>query len=148
MKNQMLKIFSAAGLAMGLMFAGATSTVYAQNTDPLQEQYEADLRHCESASVTDKEACRREAGAALSEARKGNLTDPQENTSANRCQYLHGDQKTDCERLMNNPDARIDGSVESGGVIRSMEYEYTPGENNATNGVNGENSVTKSYTVE
>lgn len=148
MKNQMLKIFSATGIVMGMFLAGAIGTAQAQGTDSLQSQYEAELQRCESSAVIDKQACQREAGAALSEAKKGNLTEPEQDTSANRCQYLHGDQKTDCERLMQNPDARIEGSVESGGILRSMEYEYNPEETNGANAANGNDSVTKSYNVQ
>lgn len=120
MKTNLCILFFMAGIA----FSGST---FAQGNDALKTQYQNDLLYCESSSVIDKDACKKEAGAAYSEALKGNLSvSTSESTKANRCKYLHGDRKDDCEKLMNNPDAAIQGSVESGGILRSMEYEYTP----------------------
>lgn len=143
--KNLLKLSSAASLVLGMLFS---TTAYTQSADELKLQYEAELRQCESSAVVDKDTCKREAGAAYTEALKGNLTDASVDAASKRCEYLHGDQKSDCIRLMQNQGAQIQGSVESGGVIRSMEYEYTPDINAADSKQESGNSVTESYSID
>lgn len=123
MNNLSTKLIFVSSLVVTIF--GSTATL-AQTS--LQQQYEQDLKHCESATVVDKEACRKEAGAALQTAKKNELTSPANDNQSltNRCQYQTGERQKECELLMQNNNAQVQGSVESGGVIRSMEFEYTP----------------------
>lgn len=90
----------------------------------MQARYEADVQRC--ATLTDPESqrtCRREAGAALQEARRDRLVTGQADTSANaaaRCARLPAAQRSDCEKLMSDPSAVEHGSVSGGGVLREL----------------------------
>jgi len=96
----------------------------APSMSEMQSRYEADLQRC--ATLSDPEAqrtCRREAGAALQEARRDRLVTGHANTSANataRCERLPTAQRADCERLMNDASAVEHGSVSGGGVLREL----------------------------
>ena len=68
----------------------------------------------------DRATCLKEAGAALAEARKGNLTsgDGQLRKNAGeRCKVLTGDERTDCIARMSG-EGSASGSVGGGGVLR------------------------------
>lgn len=144
-KEKLIKLSSATGLVLGMLFS---VSAYTQTSATLQSQYQADLQYCDSAAVIDKQACKNEAAAALSEAKKGNLTGAASDARSNRCQYLSGDKKTDCEMLMQNSAANVQGSVQSGGIIRSMEYEYTPAVKNSDNSSKTDDSVTETYKID
>lgn len=133
---------AAAGFAP--LAANAQSTSMAD----LQAQYKQDLQRCES--LTDPEAkrtCRREAGAALQEARRNRLATPQADTAANaaaRCQRLPADQRADCERLMTDSSAVQHGSVSGGGVLRELTITVPAGTPGATTSGNTYGSSTPS----
>lgn len=90
----------------------------------MQARYQADLQRC--ATMTDPESqrtCRREAGAALQEARHNRLVTGHADTAANaaaRCQRLPVAQRADCERLMRDTSAVEHGSISGGGVLREL----------------------------
>ena len=90
----------------------------------MQARYKEDIQRC--ATLTDPEAkqtCRREAGAAMQEARRDRLVRGTGDTSANaveRCQRLPTERRADCERLMRDGTAVERGSVSGGGVLREM----------------------------
>lgn len=90
----------------------------------MQSRYQADIQRC--ATLTDPESqhtCRREAGAAIQEARRDRLVRPQADHASNaaaRCARLPGDQRADCERLMSDSSAVEHGSVSGGGVLREL----------------------------
>lgn len=90
--------------------------------DSAQLQYQADVQHCESTSGIDQKACLREAGAALEASRHNTLTSPSADASSldrtQRCNALPADQRQDCLTLMDGTDTRIQGSVQSGGILR------------------------------
>lgn len=96
----------------------------APSMSEMQSRYEADLQRC--ATLADSEAqrtCRREAGAALQEARRDRLVTGQANTAANasaRCERLPVAQRADCERLMSDSSVVEHGSVSGGGVLREL----------------------------
>jgi len=111
-----------------LMFAIAAmlATILAQAAEPARAVSDAQKRFaderavCESAE--DKAACRREAGAALQEARSGKLADANTSFESNkvaRCAYLKGDDKEYCVRRMNG-EGTTSGSVEGGGILREL----------------------------
>src|SRR5690606_30455948 len=90
----------------------------------LQARYKEDIQRCETLTDPERQrTCRREAGAALQEARRNRLVtgaaDPSANATA-RCQRLPTAQRADCERLMTDSGAVQHGSVSGGGVIREM----------------------------
>lgn len=93
-------------------------------TNELQSSYKDHLQYC--STLTDpvrQQACRREAGAALHEARRNRLethqgTDKTANAVA-RCQRLPSDQQASCERLMREGTVQ-QGSVSGGGVLREL----------------------------
>lgn len=99
---------------------------HAQGTSmaDMQSRYKEDLQRCES--LTDPESqrtCRREAAAALQEARRDRLVTGQSDTAANaaaRCQRLPAGQREDCERLMSDSAAVEHGSISGGGVLREL----------------------------
>ncbi len=114
---------------MALIIAAAGLMPLAANAQgasmsEMQARYKEDIQRC--ATITDpesKKTCRREAGAAIHEARNNRLVrgnvDPAANAAA-RCQRLPGDQRADCERLMRDGSAVEHGSVSGGGVLREM----------------------------
>ena len=114
----MALIIAAAGLMP--LAASAQSASMAE----MQARYKEDMQRCETLTDPErKQTCRREAGAALQEARHNRLATPQENTAANaseRCQSLPMAQHADCERLMSDSSAVQHGSISGGGVIREL----------------------------
>lgn len=95
----------------------------APSMQEMQARYKEDIQRCET--LTDpqaKQTCRREAGAALQEARRNSLVrgaDMSANATA-LCQRLPAGQREDCERLMSDSNAVQHGSVSGGGVIREL----------------------------
>lgn len=90
----------------------------------MQARYKQDMQRCQSLTDPDaQKTCRREAAAALQEARRHRLVSGHPDTAANataRCQRLPVDQRADCERLMSDRSAVEHGSVSGGGVIREL----------------------------
>lgn len=116
-----------AGAGLMPLAAGAQSASMAD----MQARYKEDLQRCETLTDPESKAtCRREAGAALQEARRNRLATPQADTSANaaaRCARLPSDQRADCERLMSDGSAVKHGSVTGGGVLREMTITVPAG---------------------
>ena len=93
------------------------ATAWAQGT---ASQAERDRAACDGVQQ-DREACRREAGAARQEARRGGLTpgDQAEQNALARCQLLQpAADRADCEARVRGAAASTSGSVMGGGVIR------------------------------
>lgn len=88
-----------------------------------QTQYQHDMAACKNGqSQENKATCEKEAGAAFEAAKHGQLISApagsyQENAD-NRCANLPGDQRQDCMTLMSDPNAKVQGSVNSGGILR------------------------------
>ena len=99
---------------------------HAQGTSmsEMQARYKEDIQRCETLTDPEsKQTCRREAGAALQEARRDRLVTGQADTAANaavRCQRLPAAQRADCERLMSDGSAVQHGSISGGGVLREL----------------------------
>ena len=71
-------------------------------------------------SNQDRATCLKEAGAALAEARRGNLASGKGQLRENRmdrCNVLTGDEKVDCVARMRG-EGTTEGSVEAGGILR------------------------------
>ena len=133
----MALVIAAAGLMP--LAASAQSASMAE----MQARYKEDMQRCETLTDAErKQTCRREAGAALQEARHNRLATPQANTSANaaqRCERLPGDRRTECERLMRDGSAVTHGSVSGGGVFRELTITVPA---DGTAGVTGTTSAT------
>lgn len=109
-------IIAAAGLLPLASHAQGTSM------SDIEARYKEEIQRCQSLTdPEDQRTCRREAGAALQEARRNRLNEPVNpgNASA-RCQRLPADQRADCERLMSDSSAVTHGSVSGGGVLREL----------------------------
>lgn len=106
----------AAGLGCAFLFAPA-----AQAAGP-QTQYQRDVEHCNTTPGIDKKACLHEAGAAAQAARQDSLTTPstqaEDQNRMRRCDGLPAGQREDCMKLMDQGDTRVQGSVQSGGILR------------------------------
>lgn len=109
-------------------FAAAATLLWAggaMGADSARAAYEQQRAVCESgASGQDRATCLREAGAALQEARRGQLTrgvDEQQlrANAAQRCERLPAERRSECMALRSS-DARVQGSVEGGGIMRSI----------------------------
>jgi hypothetical protein len=87
-----------------------------------QARYERERAACMAGQSTneDRATCLKEAGAALAEARKGNLDNGNGQLRKNakdRCNALAGDERADCIARMNG-EGTVSGSVGGGGVLR------------------------------
>ena len=111
-------------LAIVLATGPASHAALAQNTaSEAEARYHADVKHCHEQTTQDVRDCLREAGAALYEARRGQLvtgTPSYVDNQRARCETLSGEAREDCLRLMENAGARVSGSVEGGGILREM----------------------------
>ena len=102
--------------------AGTTPKTSAAATPPdAQARYQQERAAClDGSSPQDRATCLREAGAALSEARQGNLSDGQGSLRRNRverCNVLPSDQRIDCIARMRG-EGTTEGSVSGGGIVR------------------------------
>jgi len=131
----MALIVAAAGL---LPFAAQAQGI---SMEEAQARYKEDMQRC--ATIADPESqrtCRREAGAALQEARRDRLVrgnvDPSTNIT-DRCQRLPAGQQADCERLMRDSSAVERGSVSGGGVLRELTITVPAESVTGTTGTTG-----------
>ena len=85
-------------------------------------QYQQDVARCHDTPGIDVQACLKEAGAAAQAARQDKLTQPSSQIEmrnrSQRCDSLPADQRQDCMTLMDDANARVQGSVQSGGTLR------------------------------
>ena len=86
-----------------------------------QARYQQERAACLNGQTSqDRATCLKEAGAALLEARRGNLTDGQGQLDRNameRCKVLSGAERTDCIDRMHGA-GTVEGSVSGGGILR------------------------------
>jgi len=87
-----------------------------------QARYQRERAACMAGQTTneDRATCLKEAGAALAEARKGNLENGNGQLRKNakeRCNVLAGDERADCIARMNG-EGTVSGSVGGGGLLR------------------------------
>lgn len=115
---------SARALAAALLVLGATQAIAAGavGQDAAQAQYRQDMALCNSGlSNQALVTCRREAGSALQEARRGGLTTPGANYERNaqlRCAVHEGLDRSACEARMRGEGTTSEGSVGGGGILR------------------------------
>src|SRR6185295_19388 len=91
--------------------------------------YQRDRAACNSGqSSQDRATCLNEAGAALREARRGQLDDGQSQFERNRllrCDRQPAQDRADCVRRMNG-EGVTSGSVEGGGILRELVTPADP----------------------
>lgn len=88
-----------------------------------QARYQQDRAACLAGQTgQDRATCLKEAGAALAEARRGNLSEEQSRRELrrnrmDRCNALTGDDRSDCIARMRG-EGTVQGSVSGGGILR------------------------------
>ena len=114
-------------VALSMAAAGLLCSpfVYAEQggAPAAKARYEQERTRCLSGeSGQDLKTCMREAGAALQEARQGNLDDRDASYSRNaleRCKPLPADDAKDCrDRILGQGSVSVSGSVKGGGLYR------------------------------
>lgn len=120
----------ALAIAGALLLSAAALAANARSQGEALARYRQDMADCNSGkSNQDAATCRREARNALAEARRGGLTDTPDKYEQNalrRCDAHQGDDRTACEARMRG-EGRVEGSVESGGILRESETVVPPG---------------------
>ena len=109
--------------AATVLCAGAA--LAASAASEAQARYRQEMADCNQ--MTSKPAmvtCKKEANNALAEAKRGRLTsapaDQYQQNALQRCNAHQGDDRTACEARM-GAEGKVEGSVESGGVLRESE---------------------------
>ncbi|MDD2918580.1 hypothetical protein [Rhodoferax sp.] len=99
----------------------SASAAPANASTEAQTRYRQDMAVCNSGqSNQDRATCRREAGSALAEARRGALNDAPGQYQLNalqRCSVHKGAERSACEARM-SATGSVEGSVEAGGILR------------------------------
>ena len=112
----------AALLATGLGCAALLAPAAQAAGTQARSQYQQDVARCHSTPGIDVQACLKEAGAAAQAARQDALTQPapqvESRNRSERCDHLPAGQREDCMTLMNDANARTQGSVQGGGMLR------------------------------
>ncbi len=105
----------------GLLAAVAAQAAPAGVQADAQARYRQEMAFCNSGQSSQHiTICRTEARNALAEAKRGTLSNGAAEYSRNavrRCAEFQGDERAACEARVFGP-ARIEGSVEGGGVLR------------------------------
>ena len=111
-------------LAGGAVLCIAANAADVSKKSDIESNYQRERASClNGTSNEDRTTCLKEAGAALAEARKGRLDEPNKNFKQNateRCELQSGDDRDACMARMKGKGVTTEGSVESGGVLREM----------------------------
>ncbi len=120
MKKVSHSLILAACAAATLLFAGAA---VAGQASQAQLRYQQERAVCMSGSSNqDRATCLKEAGAALQEARRGNLSGSESQLGQNRtmrCNTLPAQDRQDCEMRMSGAGS-TSGSARQGGIVREL----------------------------
>jgi hypothetical protein len=107
--------------AVALLCSAAALAAPSTAATEAQARYRQDMAACNSGQThQDLASCRREAGSALSEARRGRLNDAPSQYQQNalpRCNVHQGDERLACEARMGAADT-TEGSAAAGGILR------------------------------
>lgn len=119
----LLKIMAATAFTALAATSAPTAQAQGLTEAEARQRYQQDIERCRTSGMSEEDArtCRREAGAALEEARRNRLVTGSpsfEDNQRARCERLSGTQRDDCLQLMSDPNPVVRGSVEGGGVIR------------------------------
>lgn len=125
--RQKFKTFAQTLALAGVCLLGVTAQ--AETAQSPQTRYQADRAAClKNDPHHDRDACLKEAGAALQESKKSGAVKSSSPHSAQdmdrnrtlRCQPLPLSDREDCMRRMQG-EGVVEGSVEAGGVLRKLE---------------------------
>lgn len=110
-------------LMMFVAFHGTALAADAGSQANAQKVYQRDRAAClDSSAYQDRDACLREAGAALQEARRGRLGNGEADFERNRllrCDQQPAEDRQACIRRMNG-EGITSGSVQGGGIYREL----------------------------
>src|SRR5689334_21732801 len=117
MRTMLLGVFAV--FAGGALAAGPRAS-----SSAIHEQYLQERAQCDSSTLVDRTACRREAGAAQFEARRGTLaaddsSDFERNRLARCDLHKNAEERDYCIRRMRG-EGTTTGSVEGGGILREL----------------------------
>jgi hypothetical protein len=123
---------SALTLAATLALLVAGTAAAGTKLSQAQQLYQQERAVCLSGqSNQDRATCLKEAGAALGEARRGNLgasnTREMGNNRMLRCDMLPAADREDCARRMQG-EGVTSGSAQQGGVMRELSRPLAPGQ--------------------
>lgn len=122
-------ILAICAISAGLFSAGAFAATDAE----IQAQYRQDIERCNAGQTNqDIATCKREAGAALQEARRQRLLTHQEQSlqsnATARCQSLPAALRDDCMvQMSSGSNTTVQGSVGGGGILRTTEITIPGG---------------------
>lgn len=109
--------------AIALVGCATVQMANATDSSTGRDRYRQEMAACDSPTVGSNRAnCRREAENAYAEFKRGHLVNEHNMSeyqinALRRCEVHKGDDRQDCEARIRG-DANIDGSVESGGILR------------------------------
>lgn len=108
---------------VGALLVAGIAVAAAADMSEAQARYKQERANCTSGqSHQDRTTCLKEAGAALNEAKRGNLgsgAGQYEQNQLKRCEVLPAEDREDCLRRMRG-EGTISGSVEGGGIYREL----------------------------
>jgi hypothetical protein len=116
--------------AVGALFVATAAGAASVNPSEIQARYQRERAACMNGeSHQDRATCLKEAGAALQEARHGNLVTMDarqyERNRLARCDAHPPEEREDCVRRMHG-EGTTTGSVEGGGIYRELVTTVTP----------------------
>ena len=118
-----LAFLGRSAFAVGALLTAGIAMAAATDMSEAQARYKQERARCMSGqSHQDHATCLKEAGAALNEAKRGNLgsgTGQNEQNQLKRCEVLPAEDREDCLRRMRG-EGTISGSVEGGGIYREL----------------------------
>ena len=118
-----LAFLGRSAFAVGALLTAGIAMAAATDMSEAQARYKQERAKCMSGeSHQDRATCLKEAGAALNEAKRGNLgsgTGQNEQNQLKRCEVLPAEDREDCLRRMRG-EGTISGSVEGGGIYREL----------------------------
>ena len=110
-------------LAVGAILSCGVAAAAAADTSKAQARYQEERAICMNGqSHQDRATCLREAGAALNEAKRGNLGEAPQHYERNqmmRCEVHVDGERDDCMRRMRG-EGTVSGSVKGGGIYREL----------------------------
>lgn len=130
-QSKPMKTITQSLVVASLLLSGLSQ---AEGTPSAKARYQADRAACLQAGPDiDRAACLKEAGAVLKQSRKtGSVSSATPHTAQDltrnrslRCQALPVPDREDCVLRMQG-EGMVEGSVESGGVMRTLERPVTP----------------------
>ncbi|MEW6690156.1 MAG: hypothetical protein AB1452_13820 [Pseudomonadota bacterium] len=118
-----ISILALAVLGAIALPASAAGAKGSGESSAIHQRFLEERAGCESLSGDDRTTCRREAGAAQIEARRGTLSDEGGDFERNRlarCEFhQRADEREYCLRRMRG-EGTVTGSVEGGGLLREL----------------------------